>query len=100
MWESRNKIFYDDGRVFNSEWCSKNLVVPHSQGVVCLVSQYMIAVMKEYNVKRHYSTEHSSSLMTFLVWHEWTKTEHKKKSSKKQQGVLPVARKIQNLLQN
>ena len=40
----------DEGRVYNSEWCSKYLVVPHSQDVVCFVCQNTIAVMKEYNV--------------------------------------------------
>ena len=29
------KILYDEGRVFNSERCSKYLLVPHNQGVVC-----------------------------------------------------------------
>ena len=29
------KIRYDEGRVFNSERCSKYLLVPHNQGVVC-----------------------------------------------------------------
>ena len=29
------KIRYDEGRVFNSEQCSKYLLVPHNQGVVC-----------------------------------------------------------------
>lgn len=38
----------------------KNLVFPHNQGVVHLVFQNTIAVMKEYNVKRHYTTKHSS----------------------------------------
>ena len=28
-------ILYDEGRVFNSERCSKYLLVPHNQGVVC-----------------------------------------------------------------
>ena len=28
-------IRYDEGRVFNSERCSKYLLVPHNQGVVC-----------------------------------------------------------------
>ena len=28
-------IRYDKGRVFNSERCSKYLLVPHNQGVVC-----------------------------------------------------------------
>ena len=29
------KILYDEGRVFNSERCSKYLLVPHNEGVVC-----------------------------------------------------------------
>ena len=52
---TKQKI-YDEERVFNSEWRSNYLVVPHNQGVV----QNTIAVMKEYNVKRHYTTKHSS----------------------------------------
>ena len=47
----------EERRVFNSEWCSKYIVVPHKQGVVC---QNMIQFMKEYNVKRHYTTKHFS----------------------------------------
>ena len=43
----------DEGKVFKSEWCSKYLVIPHNQVVVCLVCQNTIAVMKEYNAKRH-----------------------------------------------
>ena len=50
----------DKGRVFNSEWCTKYFVVPHNQGAVCLVCQSTIAVIKEYNVKRHCTSKHSS----------------------------------------
>ena len=53
-------------RVFNSEWCSKYLVVQHNQGVVCLVCQNTIALMKEYSVKRHYTTKHSSQFDEIL----------------------------------
>ena len=46
----------DEGRVFNSERCSKYLVVPRNQGVVSLVCQNMTVVVKEYNVKHHHTT--------------------------------------------
>ena len=62
--EKRN--IYDERRVFNSEWFSKFLVIPHDQGVVCLVCQYTIAAMKEYNVKWHYATKHSSKFDEIL----------------------------------
>ena len=39
------------------------LVVPHKQGVVCLVCQIMIAVMKEYDAKRHYKAKHASQFL-------------------------------------
>ena len=49
MSAAKKKNTDDGGRVFNSEWCSKYHVVPHNQGVVCLLCQNRIAVMKEYN---------------------------------------------------
>ena len=70
MSTAKKQTIDDDGRVFNSKWCSKYLVVPHNKGIVCLTRQYMIAVMNEYNVKRHYKLSTPPSLMTFLVWHE------------------------------
>ena len=44
----------DDVRVFNSKWCTKFIVVPHNQGVC----QITVSEMKEYNIKRHYTTKH------------------------------------------
>ena len=35
----------DEGRVFNSEWCSRYLVGPHNEGVVCLVCENTFAAM-------------------------------------------------------
>ena len=79
---------HDEGRDFNSEWCSKYLIVPRKQGVVCLVCQNMIAVMKEYNVKYHYATNHSSQFYEFLGQTRVDKIEHLKTSIEKQQCVF------------
>ena len=57
----------------------KNLVAPHNQGVVCLVCQVTIAVMKEYNVKRHYTTKHSSQFDKIVGQARVDKIEHLKK---------------------
>ena len=62
----KKRKIYDEVRFFNSEWCSKYLVVQHNQGVVCLVCQNTIALMKEYNVKRHYAAKHSSQFDEIL----------------------------------
>ena len=68
----------DEGRAYISVWCSKYLVIPHNQGVVCSISQNTIAVMKEYNVKRYYATKHSSQYDEFLGQARVDKIKHKK----------------------
>ena len=83
--------------VFNSERCPKYLVVSHNQGVDC---QNTIAVMKKYNVKRHYTTKHSSQFEEILGQAQVDKIEHLKKSIKNSKVFLPVTRKTQNWLQN
>ena len=75
MSAAKKQIIDDEGRISNNEWCSRYLVVQHKQGVVCLVCQNTIAVMKEYNVKRHY-TSTPPRLMKFSV----DKIEHLKRS--------------------
>ena len=50
----------DEGRIFNKDWSSKYFVIQHNQGTVCVICQTTIAVMKEYNIKRHYTTKHST----------------------------------------
>ena len=50
----------DHGSVFNSEWYTKFITVPHNQGVFCLVCQITITVMKEYYIKCHYTAKHPS----------------------------------------
>ena len=70
----------DEGRVFNSQWCTKS-IVPHNQGIFC---QITIAVMKEYNIIRHYTTKHSSQFDKIDDQVRVDKNEHLKKSIKKQ----------------
>ena len=70
-------------------------VVSYSQGIVC---QNSIAVMKEYNVKRHYTTEHSSQFDEILGQARVDKIEHLKKFIKNSKVSFPVARMIRNWL--
>ena len=58
MSAAKKRDIYNEGTVFNNEWCSKYIVVPHNQCAVCCVCQNMMAVMKEYYDKRHYTTKH------------------------------------------
>ena len=88
----------DEGRVFYNEWCPKYLIVPLNQGAVCLVCQNVITAMKENNVKRHYTTKHSSQFDEILGQTQVKKIEHLKKSISK--VFLPVTIMNQNCLQN
>ena len=54
----RRKV-YDEGRTFQSAWTENYFFVEHYSKPVCLICQTSIAVMKEFNVKRHYETCHS-----------------------------------------
>ena len=84
MLAGKKRKIDDEGRVFSSEWCTKFIVGPHNQGVFCLVCQITIAVMKEYNIKCHYATKHSSQFDRNVNL-EWVdKIEHLKKSFEKQ----------------
>uniref|UniRef100_H2Z350 SPIN-DOC-like zinc-finger domain-containing protein n=1 Tax=Ciona savignyi TaxID=51511 RepID=H2Z350_CIOSA len=62
----KRKVDYE-GRNFNNEWCIKYFIVQHNKDVVCLICQSTIAVMKEYNIKRHYDTKHSASYDDSIV---------------------------------
>ena len=59
MSAAKKRKIDDEARVFNSEWCSKYLVVAHNQSVVCLVYLNTIAVMKEYDELHNYATKQS-----------------------------------------
>ena len=56
----------------------------------------MIAIMKEYNVKHHYTTKHSSQFNEVLRHARVDKIEHLKTSIKNNKVFLPAINKIQN----
>ena len=56
--------------------------------------------MKEYNVKRHYTTKHTSQFDEILGKARVDKIEHLKKSIIKQQGVFTSYKKDKKRSQN
>ena len=81
-----------EGRVFNSEWCTKYFVIPHNQGVF----QNTIAVIKEYNINRHCTTKHSFQFDKIIGQARINKIEQMKNCFKKQQSVFTTYKKTQN----
>ena len=85
----------DERRVFNSEWCTKFIVVPHNQGFFCLIYQIWIAVIKEYNFKCHHTTQHSSHFDKIVDQEQVDKI-----NPLKNKVFLPLTRNIQNWWEN
>ena len=51
----------DEFRCFQEKWTLQYLFVDFKSKPVCLICNETVAVMKEYNIKRHYETKHSST---------------------------------------
>ena len=49
----------DEGRIFTNEWFVKYFVVQQDEKAICLICQSNTACLKEYNIKRHYNSQHS-----------------------------------------
>lgn len=47
-------------RVFNKEWTTKYFFTEVRSKAVCLICQETVAVLKEYNISRHFSTKHAN----------------------------------------
>ena len=77
-----------EGKVFNSEWCTKYFVIPRNQDAICLVFQNTIAVIKEYNINRHCTTKHFFQFDKIVGQARIDKIEQMKNSFKKQQSVF------------
>ncbi|CAL9701232.1 unnamed protein product [Knipowitschia caucasica] len=46
-------------RVFNNEWTTKYFFTEVRSTAVCLICQEAVAVFKEYNISRHFTTKHA-----------------------------------------
>ena len=88
----------DEGRIFNNDWSNRYFVVQHNHGVVCVICQTTIAVMKEYNIKRHYTTKHSQTYGTLVGQARVDKLEQMNKTIKKQQGIFTSYKKDSELV--
>jgi len=47
-------------RVFNKEWTTKYFFTEHRSTAVCLICKETLAVFKEYNISRHFTTKHAN----------------------------------------
>ena len=50
----------DECRTFNTEWTYKYFFTNFGSKAICLLCQEIVAVFKEYNLKRHFQTKHGN----------------------------------------
>ena len=58
MVTKRKRAVGEENRKFNAEWRNKNLFKLANSKTICLLCQYSVAQAKEYNIKRHFETNH------------------------------------------
>lgn len=76
-------------RVFNVKWSEEYFVTEHNNSVLCLICNEKIAVLKEYNIRRHYETKHSKHQYAQLKGqHRQEKVTFLKKSLTAQRQVF------------
>jgi len=67
MYGHKKRKVDNECRLFNEEWGIKYFFVQsQSKGkVICLICKDTVAVLKEYNIRRHYETKHASTYSQF-----------------------------------
>jgi len=51
----------EEHRQFQERWTSQYFFVEFNGSATCLICKEKVAVLKEYNLKRHYSTKHADA---------------------------------------
>lgn len=82
---SRKRKVTDEGRLFQEKWTNLYLFVCVGEKPICLVCNESVAVAKEYNIKRHYDSKHSSKFAHLEGQLRIDKVESLKKQLERQQ---------------
>ena len=77
-----------EGRIFQERWEVEYFFIEHCGASVCLICNENIAVMKAYNLKRHYETRHKGDFGKFEGKMREEKLASLKKNLVAQQNVF------------
>ena len=78
----------NESRVFQEKWTNDYFFIQIKDKPMCLLCSESVSVMKEYNVKRHYISKHSSLYESFQGQHRKQKVEKLMKELKDQQTIF------------
>ncbi|CAH1634822.1 unnamed protein product [Spodoptera littoralis] len=90
MKKKKKRKVIEENRVFNDAWTDLYFFVNCNGKPLCLICQKTIAMQKEYNLKRHYDTEHKVKFACLVGESRKTKINALKSSVKNQQNVFKV----------
>ncbi|UYV61751.1 EPM2AIP1 [Cordylochernes scorpioides] len=85
--EKKRKID-SECRKFKDHWNIQYFVIESSNKALCLICNESIAVLKEYNMKRHYETKHSQNYSKYTGIVRTEKFEALKRGLKSQQSLF------------
>ncbi|UYV75527.1 EPM2AIP1 [Cordylochernes scorpioides] len=85
--EKKRKID-SECRKFKDQWNIQYFVIESSNKALCLICNESIAVLKEYNIKRHYETKHSQNYSKYTGIVRTEKFEALKRGLKSQQSLF------------
>ena len=88
MSSSKKRKVDNESRVFQEKWTNDYFFIQIKDKPMCLLCSESVSVMKEYNVKRHYISKHSSLYESFQGQRRKQKVEKLMKELKEQQTIF------------
>lgn len=86
---SKKRKIDNECRIFNEKWSEQYFVVENRNSALCLICNESIAVLKEYNIRRHFDTKHGQSKYAQLSGKlRIEKVDAMKASLKSQRNIL------------
>lgn len=64
--KSKKREIIDEGKLFNDKWTNDYFLAEANKKALCLICREFVAVIKEYNLKRHYIQKHSAKYNVYL----------------------------------
>ncbi|PNF22492.1 hypothetical protein B7P43_G14846, partial [Cryptotermes secundus] len=96
----RKRKIDDECRAFNEEWGVKYFFIQSNSkaNAVCLICKDTVAVLKEYNIRRHYDTKHASTFSQFKEKQRSDKLESLRRCLRSQQDLFTKANLLSSCL--
>ena len=93
MADKRKRKVDDQCRRFQQEWSVKYIFIESANKALCVICHESVAVLKEYNLRRHYQSKHQGTYSRFEGNIREEKLEKLKQSTNSQRSIFTKASK-------